>query len=397
MVFSSLLTKSVRPCTRLLAKRTIITSTRPDFEPQNALLQDFLTPFMEKHADRTAILDHVGGTSITHGEVKEMIGRIANYMIDSGLKPGDHVGLASFNHLHYFPLMLGIIAAGGKPALCNPGYIEREMEGLFVTGAAQMGIGHHKNNEVIQNVCNKLHLPPPLDVDTIVEKSMSYSTEIPRIPGIGIHDTACMFFSSGTTGFPKAVETTHDNFVSQIMLLGLEGGLGLDENSVNNGFLPSYHCFGSVIGMTVLCKGAQSVCLDGFQPGVFLEANQKHKINFATLVPPIMVFLAKHPMVDNYDLSSLEEVICAAAPLSEQLENDVKKKLNNPKLNIRQGYGLSETTGAAICVAQGSTLPGSIGEVVANHVCRLVNVETREEVAQGETGEILIKGPCVMK
>jgi len=206
-----------------------------------------------------------------------------------------------------------------------------------------------------------------------------------------------MFFSSGTTGFPKAVETTHDNFVSQIMLLGLEGGLGLDENSVNNGFLPSYHCFGSVIGMTVLCKGAQSVCLDGFQPGVFLEANQKHKINFATLVPPIMVFLAKHPMVDNYDLSSLEEVICAAAPLSEQLENDVKKKLNNPKLNIRQGYGLSETTGAAICVAQGSTLPGSIGEVVANHVCRLVNVETREEVAQGESGEILIKGPCVMK
>ena len=107
-------------------------------------------------------MDHVADTSLTHGHCAELTGRIANLMVDAGVKPGDQVALASFNHLMYLPLTLGIIAAGGIPGLCNPSYIEREMEGLFVTGGAKMAIGHHKNIELIGKVCKRLDMPAPL-------------------------------------------------------------------------------------------------------------------------------------------------------------------------------------------------------------------------------------------
>ena len=83
-------------------------------------------------------------------------------MIDAGIKPGDHIAVASYNHIMYLPLVLGIIAAGGTPALCNPSYVEREMEGLFATAGAHMAIGHHKNSERVDNVCKKLGLPASL-------------------------------------------------------------------------------------------------------------------------------------------------------------------------------------------------------------------------------------------
>lgn len=83
-------------------------------------------------------------------------------MIDAGIKPGDHIAVASYNHIMYLPLVLGIIAAGGTPALCNPSYVEREMEGLFATAGAHMAIGHNKNSERVDNVCKKLGLPASL-------------------------------------------------------------------------------------------------------------------------------------------------------------------------------------------------------------------------------------------
>merc|ERR1719431_1079060 len=101
-----------------------------------------------------------------------------------------------------------------------------------------------------------------------------------------------------------------------------------------------FHMYGFAISVTSLNKGATITSLPRFQPDVLLEAIQKYGINHLPIVPPIATFLARHPMVDNYDLSSVISIQCAAAPLSPAIQDQLATRL---KVNmIRNGYGMSE-------------------------------------------------------
>lgn len=373
-----------------------LNSSRKQFPQQNALLHKFLLGFLDQNSERCALVDYVTKDTLTHGQIGESIGKIANRLHEWGVRPGDHVGLSSFNHVSYLPLQLGIMAAGAKVALCNPAYTGREVDQLLATADVSRIIGHPKNSEAVAVAAKRLGLPEPLDITNIMEESQHFSSDLPDIE-MDSHDTCAFFYSSGTTGFPKAVEITHNNYVSQCMILDDPGAFHFDTDTVNNGFLPLFHVFGSVVGAHVLHKGATSIMLDGFDPFAFLGAMQDYKVSYATLVPPIMVFIAKHPLVSKYDMSHLRYLVCAAAPLSEQLEKDVFERLNIPSLNIRQGYGLSETTAASHCLNRGSSKPGSIGSVANNTECKVVHTETGEECGPNQSGEIYIRGPCVMK
>ena len=376
-------------------RRGLVTSTREPFPPPNALFHKFLLQSMDANAERPAIADYATGKCITHGQVAESVGKIANRMIDWGVRPGDHVALSSFNHPHYFPVQLGIMAAGGRVALCNPGYTGREVDQLFKTADISRVIGHSKNKDEINGACKRLCLPEPLDISRVLADSEAYSSTLPDIE-MYVHDTCALFFSSGTTGFPKAVQITHNNLVSQCMILDDPGCFNLTSDEVTNGFLPSFHVFGSVAGAHVLQKGALTVCIDGFTPETFLGANQDYKVTCLTVVPPIMVFLAKHPMVDQYDLSSLQNVFCGAAPLSAELEEEVRNRLGNTNLNFSQGYGLTETTTVSHHRTKGSSKPGCAGGPARNTECKVVD-ETGAECSAFKPGELLIRGPCIMK
>ena len=145
-----------------------------------------------------------------------------------------------------------------------------------------------------------------------------------------------------------------------------------------------------------LVEGASIVTMPKFDLPFFLETLQKHKVTVANVVPPIILAMAKHPIVTNYDLSALRGLFSGAAPLGDELASAAEQRLG---IMVRQGYGLTETSpvthfhpwvGARVSY-------GSVGPLIANTEARIVDPETGIDVATGERGELWLRGPQVMK
>jgi acyl-CoA synthetase (AMP-forming)/AMP-acid ligase II len=133
-----------------------------------------------------------------------------------------------------------------------------------------------------------------------------------------------------------------------------------------------------------------------FELAELLRVIQDYRITRALVVPPIVLALAKHPLVEEFDLSSLEFMGSGAAPLSAELEVACGERLG---CRMQQGYGLTETSPVTHTVPEdlAGQMPGSIGPPVPNTECRIVDVASGEDVPDGERGELLIRGPQVMK
>jgi 4-coumarate--CoA ligase len=137
--------------------------------------------------------------------------------------------------------------------------------------------------------------------------------------------------------------------------------MDMKEEKVLLGLLPFFHAFGlTVLTGIIGASLAKLVILPKFEESLFLNCIEYNKCNILFLVPPLMVFLAKHPMVADYDLSSMSLIICGAAPLSKELENAVYDRLKIKNLRIRQGYGMSELS-LAVLLQKDVCKPGSVG------------------------------------
>jgi acyl-CoA synthetase (AMP-forming)/AMP-acid ligase II len=128
----------------------------------------------------------------------------------------------------------------------------------------------------------------------------------------------------------------------------------------------------------------------------FLRIIQEHKVTRAYVVPPIALALAKHPIVDEFDLSSLQLVFSGAAPLGEELEVAAAERMG---CRVSQGYGMTESSPVSHSIPYpgGKTKPGWIGPVLPNMECRIVDTETGEDAAPSERGELWMRGPNIMK
>ena len=204
---------------------------------------------------------------------------------------------------------------------------------------------------------------------------------------------AILPYSSGTTGNPKGVMLTHRNLVANLV----QGGsmVAADSDDVVIAVLPFFHVYGLQILLNFNIRvGATTVSLPRFDLEQFLRTMQDHGVTRAYLVPPIVLALAKHPLVDQYDLSKLKSIVSGAAPLSTELANEVTDRIG---AEILQGYGLTETSPATHVALEGCGKPGCVGGVVPSSECRVVDVSTGEDVEHGESGEIWVRGPHIMK
>ena len=207
-------------------------------------------------------------------------------------------------------------------------------------------------------------------------------------------DLATLPYSSGTTGLPKGVMLTHYNLVAN--LCQLQPVLDMRPDDVVVAVLPFFHAYGQVVLMAaVLWQGATLVTMPRFDLEQFLASLQDYRVTTAAVVPPIMLALAKHPLVDRFDLSALRFVGSGAAPLSAELEEACGRRLG---CVVGQGYGLTETSSALTLhpTVEAGIRHGSAGQLLPNTQAKVIDVATGEVLGRDQDGELCFRGPQVM-
>lgn len=209
-------------------------------------------------------------------------------------------------------------------------------------------------------------------------------------------DLAFLVYSSGTTGLPKGVMLSHTNIVANtLQVTAGEAGQLTSKDSIL-AFLPFFHIYGlTVILHQSMYNGFLVSVMPRFDINDFCNFVQRDRITFSYVAPPVVLQLAKNPVVEKYDLSSLRMMNSGAAPLTRDL---VDALWNGKKLKVKQGYGLSETSPTTHTQPWEdwySTI-GSVGTLLPNMTAKYMSPEEKE-VSAGEVGELWLKGPNIFK
>jgi acyl-CoA synthetase (AMP-forming)/AMP-acid ligase II len=210
-------------------------------------------------------------------------------------------------------------------------------------------------------------------------------------------DLVALPYSSGTTGLPKGVMLTHHNLVSEMCTVnGRPDIVFPDEQDTLLAFLPFFHIYGIVMFLTLApWRGTTIVSTPRFELEHYLEMVQRYGVTYLHLVPPVVIALAKHPIVDKYDLSKAKWALSAAAPLGAPAAEAFTKRLGT---QLIQAYGMTEVSGATHV---GSCEPGKIkpsagGTLLPNTECLIVDPVSGEALERGRQGEVWVRGPLVM-
>ncbi|TGO15639.1 hypothetical protein BTUL_0038g00720 [Botrytis tulipae] len=206
-------------------------------------------------------------------------------------------------------------------------------------------------------------------------------------------DLAYLVYSSGTTGLPKGVMLTHRNVVANLMQVASREGklMSWDRDRILS-VLPFFHAYGLQCLVHLPCYlGIPTIVMKSFSLPTFLSLIQEFKITYTYVAPPIVLHLAKSPVVEEYDISSLGNIVAGAAPLSRELIHLVKARLG---VGVRQAYGLSETSPVTHIQLEYDSGLGSVGPPLANQIVKFMS-PSNAEVPVGQEGEIWISGPNV--
>ncbi|KAK5170450.1 uncharacterized protein LTR77_005038 [Saxophila tyrrhenica] len=363
---------------------------------------------------------------LTHHTYREWSKRLAAGLLANGFQPGDRLLLYSANSIFFPVIIQGTLMAGGIFTGANPNYVARELAyqlqdsgaSILITGESSlptaleaassisfpkdkisiMGSGH----EVFESRCHPTN-------------NIQHWTTLLASPEAGkthrwedlntleqTHRTAVLNYSSGTTGLPKGVEISHRNYVSNCAQTAFTARLSPTYDSylsraVGLGFLPMYHAYGQTRhGVSNVLLGIPTYIMQKFEFGRMLEYVEKYRVTALNLVPPVAVALTKREEVGRFDLSSVEQAMVGAAPLDPATVKDFERVFGW-RVVLKQGWGMTEIT----CSACGwdprnGTEASQVGELNANIEAMIVD-DAGLEVGEGERGELLVRGPNVMK
>ncbi|KAL1399115.1 hypothetical protein pipiens_008466 [Culex pipiens pipiens] len=393
-------------------------------EPQNITegfgsMGAFVRNRMRRNGNDVAVIDGVYGTEVQYLELLEQSVRLAECLRTlAGIRVGDVIGIVSENRLEFPAVLFGALFVGATVAPINLTYSERELEHAFSLSkpklifvspfsADRVVAAARRNRHIVQKVVlfgDENPFVEGQDQRDVVlfeefQRSVTFVNPLTfYIPTVDIDQhVALIMCSSGTTGLPKGVQLTHANLLASIALL--EESSNLMEpppgGIVLLGVLPWFHAYGCMTLINVICNKQKLVSLPKFEEGLFLSCIENYRCTMVFVVPPLVVFLAKHPLVDSYDLSSIDTLLCGAAPLSKETEDLVKARLN--VRHVRQGYGMSETTLATLVQNGDCNKSGSVGKVQIGTLAKVIDPETGKLLGPNQHGELCFKGSQIMK
>jgi len=352
----------------------------------------FLERAAQRYPNRPAFIT-LEGAHLTFRQAWSLVRRCGSFLRRAGVQKGDRVGFLSPSSPEMLSLTWGVMGAGAIAVPMNPLYKDRELARHLQDADCKAVVTTAALRPLVEAVRGAI---PSLGRVWEVEALMGDLEGVPEagIPDIDPkEDVAALPYSSGTTGFPKGVMLTHFNLVSNIRQCMAAGILAPSRPLLN--YMPPFHVYGFVALMGMgFAAGVPQVVIPRFEPDLTLKLTAEHRVAVLYTVPPALMALLEAAKQGRYDLSSLRLIITGAAPTPVEISRRAEEAFG---ARVCQPYGLSEATAAANINPWTLSKHASVGPPIPDTEEKVVHLESDEELAQGEVGELLIRGPQVMK
>jgi len=392
-------------------------------------LQSYLTEAATLYSSKVAI--QFMGKELTYTELHESALKFAHYLKTLGIKKDDRVAIMLPNTPQSVIAYYGILYAGGIVVQTNPLYMEREIEYQMKDSGAKviltLDILYPRVSKVMKNTelehiivtAIKDYLPFPKNLIYPFIQKKQYGIVV-KVDHSGQNhlftevmktakpestdqafdfenDVALLQYTGGTTGFPKGVMLTHKNLVANASMCdawlykckkGEERVLGI---------LPFFHVYGMTAVMILsVMQGYKMILLPKFDPETTLKTIQKQKPTLFPGAPTIYIGLLNHPELKNYDLSSIDSCLSGSAPLPVEVQQQFEGVTGG---KLVEGYGLTESSPVTHSnfLWDKERIKGSVGVPWPSTDAAIFSLETGEPLPPNEMGEIVVKGPQVMK
>ncbi|MBO4509946.1 MAG: AMP-binding protein [Lachnospiraceae bacterium] len=371
------------------------------------------------------------GRKVSYKNMRKQIELVAKALKSSGLQPGECVTIALPNCPQALVLLYAVNLAGGVASMIHPLSSAREIEYYLKTSRAVMVITldqlFGKFMEALENSEVRLTVITGIQDGLAFPKNVAYKMtagrktekveeteniirwhtfldlgkdyEGPFAESRQPHDPAVILFSGGTTGTTKGVVLTNHNFNSQAIMIKATVPV-LTPGDKFIAAMPMFHGFG--LGICIHCMlyaGAETILIPRFTAKSYVKLISESKCSYFAGVPTLFEAILRVPKLHGLDFSHLKGIFSGGDSLSADLKDrfDAFLKEHGSPVEVREGYGATETLSACCLSPKEGAKRGSIGLPFADMNFKIVDHETGKELPAGETGEIVISGPLIMK
>lgn len=405
-----------------------LTSAYPEWT-----VPDLLRHSASRFPDSTALFFY--GARISYRELNDLTARFALGLRQLGVQAGDRVSLMLPNIPQAVIAYYGVLKAGAIVTPTNPLYVEREIQSQLIDSGSETIVALDLFYPRIRAVQERARLPARIIITSlgdflpamkrlvypikarlekrrvVVEKTPPVydflelldssrrqgESDVSRLPVVGPDDLAQIQYTGGTTGAPKGVMLTHRNVVVNAMQGRFWCADFHDGEEIFLGAVPLFHCYGlSTCQNLAVATGGQMILIPRFHAEEVVKTIHKHRVTIVSGVPMMFAMITDLPKISRYDLHSIRVCLSGASPLPAEVQEKFERMSG---VKISEGYGLTEAGPTTHCnPIHGEHPRGSMGLPFPDTDARIVDEETGlREVPTGEPGELIVRGPQVMR